>query len=320
MTRIKLKYVNAFRDRHGRLRLYFRRPGHKSVVLKGLPGSAEFMAGYETALSGTMATSPKPIGAGRFNAGTVAALTIAYFNSVSFGNLTEGAKRQRRGLLERFAAEHGDKRVAMLERRHIEQMVAAKLNTPSGAVNFLVAVRSLMKFAVDTGVIQSNPATGVERPKVRTDGHRTWSEDDIAAFENRHAVGTQARLAFVLLLHTVQRVGDVLRLGRQHIRLEKDGSMSVLIRQEKTGTSLVLPIVPELKAVLDAMPPSKSLTFLTTSNGKPYKTRFFTKRFTKWCEEAGLPKGFVPHGLRKAGCRRLIEHGCSTKEVGVEWA
>src|SRR6266516_7278774 len=171
MTRIKLKYVNAFRDRHGRLRLYFRRPGHKSVVLKGLPGSAEFMAGYETALSGTMATSPKPIGAGRFNAGTVAALTIAYFNSVSFGNLTEGAKRQRRDLLERFAAEHGDKRVAMLERRHIEQMVAAKLNTPSGAVNFLVAVRSLMKFAVDT-------ATGVERPKVRTDGHRTWSEDD----------------------------------------------------------------------------------------------------------------------------------------------
>jgi len=93
--------------------------------------------------------------------------------------------------------------------------------------------------------------------------------------------------------------------------------MSVLIRQEKTGTSLVLPIVPELKAVLDAMPPSKSLTFLTTSNGKPYKTRFFTKRFTKWCEEAGLPKGFVPHGLRKAGCRRLIEHGCSTKEVAA---
>jgi integrase len=317
MTRIKLKYINSFRDRHGRLRYYFRRPGYKSVALSGLPGSAEFMERYETALSGTMATSPKPIGAGRFKEGTVAALTIAYFNSVSFGNLTEGAKRQRRGLLERFAAEHGDKRVVMLERKHIERIVATKLSTPSGATNFLVAVRSLMKFAVDTEVIQNNPAIGVERPKVRSDGHRTWSEDDIAAFERQHPVGTQARLGFALLLHTVQRLGDVLRIGRQHLRLGKDGSMTIHSRQKKTGTSLVLPVLPELKTVLDALPPSESLTFLTTRSGKPYTTRFFTKRFTKWCEEAGLPKGLVPHGLRKAGCRRLIEHGCSTKEVAA---
>jgi integrase len=117
---------------------------------------------------------------------------------------------------------------------------------------------------------------------------------------------TQARLAFALLLYTVQRVSDVLRLGRQHVRLDKDGSMSILIRQEKTGTSLVLPILPDLKAILDALPPSDNLTFLTTNSGKPYKTRFFTRRFTKWRQEAGLPEGLVPHGLRKAGCRRLI--------------
>jgi integrase len=317
MTRIRLKYINAFRDRHGRLRYYFRRPGYKSVALHGLPGSAEFMDGYENALAGTIATNPKPIGADRFSTGTVDALTIAYFNSVSFGNLTAGAKRQRRGLLERFAAEHGDKRVALLQRKHIEQMIAAKLNTPSGATNFLVAIRSLMKFAVDTGVIQTNPTVGIERPKIRTDGHLTWSEDDIAAYENKHPVGTQARLALALLLHTVQRVSDVLRLGRQHLRQEKDGSLSILIRQEKTGTSLVLPVLPELKAVLDALPPSDNLTFLTTKSGKPYTTRFFTKRFTKWCREAGLPKGLVAHGLRKAGCRRLIEHGCSRKEVAA---
>ncbi len=316
MSRIKLKYINSFRDRHGKLRHYCRRPGHKSVALPGLPGSAEFMAAYETAVSGET-TPPKEIGAGRFKAGTVAALVIAYFNSVSFGNLTEGAKRQRRGLLERFAAEHGDKRVAMLERKHIERMVAAKLHTPSGAINFLVAVRSLMKFAVDTGLIKNNPTIGVERPKIRTAGHRTWSEDDIAAFEARHPVGSRARLAFALLLHTVQRLGDVLRIGRQHLRVGNDGSNSIHLRQEKTGTSLILPVLPELQAVLDALPPSEHLTLLTMKNGKPYKTRFFTKSFTKWCEEAGLPKGLVPHGLRKAGCRRLIEHGCSTKEVAA---
>ena len=46
----KFKGVYAFRDRDGRVRRYFRRPGYKSVSLPGLPGSAEFMAAYQAAL------------------------------------------------------------------------------------------------------------------------------------------------------------------------------------------------------------------------------------------------------------------------------
>ena len=61
MTKLKLKHGNEFRDRHGRVRRYFRRPGCKSVSLPGLPGSAEFMAAYQAALTGT-AQSPKQIG------------------------------------------------------------------------------------------------------------------------------------------------------------------------------------------------------------------------------------------------------------------
>jgi hypothetical protein len=44
MTRLKLKYVNEYRDRHGKLRRYFRRPGARAIPLPGLPGSIEFMA------------------------------------------------------------------------------------------------------------------------------------------------------------------------------------------------------------------------------------------------------------------------------------
>src|SRR5215471_14209541 len=42
-------YVQAFVDRHGRARFYFRRRGYQSVPLPGLPWSPTFMTAYEEA-------------------------------------------------------------------------------------------------------------------------------------------------------------------------------------------------------------------------------------------------------------------------------
>jgi hypothetical protein len=47
-----LAYVKTYRDRHGKVRRYFRRPGFKPIPLPGLPGSAEFMQAYQAALEG----------------------------------------------------------------------------------------------------------------------------------------------------------------------------------------------------------------------------------------------------------------------------
>ena len=46
------KFVQAFKDRNGKPRFYFRRAGFKSVPLPGLPWSPQFMEAYEAALSG----------------------------------------------------------------------------------------------------------------------------------------------------------------------------------------------------------------------------------------------------------------------------
>ena len=52
MTSVRLAYVHEYRDRHGRIRRYFRRRGYKKVMLPGLPGSSEFMEAYRAALGG----------------------------------------------------------------------------------------------------------------------------------------------------------------------------------------------------------------------------------------------------------------------------
>lgn len=57
MARMVLRYVEEFIDRHGKVRRYFRRGGKRVCRLPGLPGSAEFMAAYQTAVDGI--TVPK---------------------------------------------------------------------------------------------------------------------------------------------------------------------------------------------------------------------------------------------------------------------
>src|SRR5262249_2388423 len=110
---------------------------------------------------------------------------------------------------------------------------------------------------------------------------------------------------------TAQRRGDVIRMGRQHIR---DGVLQV--RQAKTGAVLDIPVHPDLQAIIEATP-GEHLTFLTTKTGKPYSGNNFSAQFRVWCNAAMLPGKCSPHGLRKAACRRLAEAGCSANEIAA---
>jgi integrase len=309
MTKIRLPHIHEYRDRHGKVRRYVRLPGRAKVTLSGTPGTEAFMEIYAAALA---SGAPRgEIGATRTKPGTVNAAVISYFNSATFHASAPNTRRIRRSILERWRVEHGDKRIALLLRAHIERMVAAKAGTPATARNFLHTLRALMAHCVIVGLIATDPTQGIKSASIKTDGFRTWDEGDIAAFEARHPIGSRARLALALLLYTAQRRGDVVRLGRQHMR---DGVIS--LRQQKTGAPLALPVHPELAAVLEATP-NDNLTFLTTVAGKPFSPDGFTHWFREMCNEAGLPRGTSAHGLRKAACRRLAEAGCSANVIAA---
>jgi len=94
MTRIKLKYVHEFIDRHGHARFYFRRAS-KRVPLPGLPGSAEFMDAYATALE-QRAPDRTEIGASRIVAGTVGAAVVGYLASGAFQMLAPSTQKRCR--------------------------------------------------------------------------------------------------------------------------------------------------------------------------------------------------------------------------------
>jgi hypothetical protein len=55
-------------------------------------------------------------------------------------------------------------------------------------------------------------------PRNRTDGFIPWTEEHIAAYEARWAIGTRQRVWLDVLLYTGLRRGDAVRVGRQHVR------------------------------------------------------------------------------------------------------
>jgi len=311
MTKILLRYVHEFRDRHGRTRRYFRRPGFKLVPLVGPPGSEEFMAAYQAALAGESAPKIEN-GASKVIPGTIGALVAKYYRSAMFAVLRESTKATYRGIIERFRSEHGHRRVAHLDRERLKRLVESKVETPAAANNLLRILRMLLDFAVDEKMIGFNPAAGVKGIRHKTAGHLPWLAEHIEAFRKHHARGTRARLAMELLYNTAQRRSDVVRMGRQFVQ---DSVLS--FRQQKTGAQVDIPVLPELQEAIEAMS-QHNMTFLVTEAGAPFTPAGFGNWFREVCEEAGLPRGLTAHGLRKAAATRLADAGCSDHEI-MSW-
>jgi|GraSoiStandDraft_41_1057321.scaffolds.fasta_scaffold97980_2 integrase len=300
------KFVHGFIDRHGKPRWYFRRAGFKQVRLPGLPWSPEFMAAHELALAG----QPAPIGAERVRPGTLRALAVSYFASPAFRTTRPSTQYTYRNVIDRLCVQHGDKRVALLQRDHVVKLLAARANTPRTANALRQSLRALMQHAVEIGLRADDPTRDVRKiPTAKGEGYHSWTESEIAQFEHRHPVGSRARLAFALLLYTGQRRSDVVRMGHQHI---KDGG--ICVRQQKTGREVWIPVHEALAPIIaDA---AGNLTFLLTDHGKPYTAAGFGNWFRDQCRAAGL-HGCSAHGLRKAAARRLAEAGCSTHEIAA---
>jgi integrase len=309
MAKIKLKYVNGFsnRDRKSqRVRYYFRRRGMKAIPLPGLPGSEEFMSAYSMALA-TIPDSAE-ISASHTSPGTINALAIDYYRSQAWRDLTADTRKKRWRIIERFRANHGDKRVALLRQEHIEKMLAA-IAKASVKRDWLKAIRGLLRHAVPT-MLKVDPTEGIASIKLpKSKGHHTWTDDEIEQYRAYWPLGTQQRLVMEFALETASRKGEVVRLGPQHVRNGR-------IRIERTHGSedVDIPISPELQAACDAMPKSH-LTYIVTVYGKPRSKYGLGNDFAKWATAAGLPARCRLHGLKKSAMRRLAEAGNTAHEL-----
>ncbi len=307
------KHVSTFRDRHGKAHYRYRRTGFVTYYFKNEPGTDAFLAELRACNDGVSAPAIEA-GANRAAVGTFDDLLSRYYRSPDFLDPGERTRIVYRGTLERWRSRtrkgrrYGEIMVRELQPRHVEAMLAELLPHRTSANMLRKRLSALMKFAMRIGMAGSNPVI-VTRPfKVSGGGFHSWSEEEIAAYERRHAIGTVARLAFDLMIWTGQRGGDARKMGPASVR-----DTRLELTQEKTKVFVSLPIMPGLAESILATP-TVGAFFVVTEFGKQFSVKGFGNKFRQWCDEAGLPNCSA-HGLRKAAARRFAEAGCSNQEI-----
>lgn len=315
--KVKLKFVVRDTDRHGNIRLYYRKDGRK-LRLRGPEGSQVFFEDYNRALLGRLAKTAKPVTSHGIVRGSFRELCIAYFESAAFRSLAPRGQKVRRGILERFCINNDDgkKLYAQMESKHLRVRRDAMMDRPEAANNMLKAVRQVFKYAMKYQDYGHNPAVAVEYLAGNPNGFHAWTMEEISQFEQYHPIGTTARLAMALALYTGQRRADLVTLGPSGMA-NRDGTDWLQFTQVKNQANkpvhMEIPITKQLRDIIDETIVGSD-TFLITEKGKSFTSNGFGNKFRDWCDQAGLNHCAV-HGLRKAAASRLAEMGCTEQEI-----
>lgn len=310
--------VTAVVDRHGTERFRYRRKGMDFYIPH--PSTPEGKEVLEKAEQGIVPRKsrviPKSIGD----------LFERFYNSARFAKGGDAWRKLVRSSLEEFRNEAKDIPVSDFTDGHIETILVRrskqrivdgrKFGGPAAAERLHEQLIRLFDFAQGKlRWIDHNPAREADSPVTRTGGgYHSWTEAEIAQFQKRHPLGTQARLALEIALWTGLRRGDVAKLGPANI---VDGRVTAVAGKTLKGVNVK--VAPDLQAAIDATP--EGATFLRTSFGKRFTDAGLGNWFRDRCNEAGLPHCSI-HGLRKALARRAADLGATQAQIKAlgQWA
>lgn len=302
-------YIHVYKDRHGKERIYFNRPGTQKTALPEPLYSEAFWSAYHKAKDG-VPQCIKSVGASKVVKGTINDLIARYYASAGFTSKAAATQRNYKSVLEPFREKYGDGPVAGIKTKHIDAIIGGVASrSTSAAHNLRKRLLLIFGLAVKWEFREDNPVILADRVQHKTKSYETWSKEDIAKFRAYWKEGTPQRIAMEILLYTGLRRSDAVRLGLQHIQ-----GGHITITAQKTGAKLSIPIHREFLDILDTIP-NKHLTFITTERGAARSEKAFTNWISEAARKAGLPAHRSPHGLRKAACVRLADAGCDAFEI-----
>lgn len=308
MARRLPRYVTVTKTKYKKVLLYFRVDKGPRTRLPDDPNSEEFKEAYRACLIGEPVQKKKIVGVPT----TTRWLVERYMESAAWRNdLSDATRRQRSNILKHVVAESGDTPFAIVQARHIRNRMEKMSDTPAQANNYLKTMVGLFSWAVKNDHVKVNPTIDVDRLKAKTKGFPEWTQEDGEAFRARWPIGTAQRLAFELLLHSGLRRGDVVTLGRQHLK----GNI-LSITTQKTGTTITVEL-PDAVLSIIAATKTGDLHFLVTSFGKPFSVPGFGNWFHAASVKAGVHKN--AHGIRKLAATTAANDGATSSELMAQF-
>lgn len=229
-----------------------------------------------------------------------------------YGDLTERTREETDRHLGIINGEWGKVRVASIERKHCRQLhdrrtEAAGRDHANRTIKWL---RRLLHYAMELGVIRSNPASNMGLKQSR--GRRVrWTRAEVDSFvKTANKLGYPSwGLAIRIAYETSQRPGDVLKLTWH----DYDGE-GFTFRPGKTqdsGTQEIWsPLTAKTNAALKRVKRRSIYVIVGDTQGKPIRQRgHFNKIFRKIKTKAKLRAELQARDLRRTAASEVDEGG-----------
>lgn len=299
--RVRVVGINRYRDRHGKVRVYWRRKGAPGVALDPTLSGVELAAEVDRLEKLYLRPAAK--------AGTLALLIGEY----------KANSNHWRGLGQRTHKDY-ERVFTWLGRAKDEPLIAFTAPIVAGmrdrardeyepkfANQVVTTLKMVFRYGVEHGSARENPATGLEKA---TGGNkrpnRPLSPDEAVTLLSESPKGFLPVLA--LALYCGIRQGDIAALPRNSVKGDWIG-----FEQGKTKRWHEAFMCDELRRVLSRIPAHNATTLLVSSRGTPWDEEGIKSaidRLVTKLEKAGkIGAGVRFHGLRHTGATWLEEAG-----------
>ena len=255
-----------------------------------------------------------PLSSGpKYRSDSLCALDDLFQRSDEFRRLGERSQRDYCYNIKSSLALAGDIRPSVLTKGIILDWHQQQRDErgPAAARNAAVALRRLLSFGVNRDWLPINPALALRLPTPRG-ADRVWTLAERDRFVSQAQTDGWPSMAQAVLLGWClgQRPADLRTLAWSAY----DGR-TIKLRQRKTGRAMAIPVLPELKRLLDTATRTAAEIVVSERTGRPYGESAFQHRFAEIRAAAGLSVDLQFRLLRHTLATALGAAGCTDDQI-----
>lgn len=266
------------------------------------PGTDAFLAAYQRAYASRMAP---PV----VDPGTLGAVITRFKRSGDFTSKAQTTRREYAVYLDMIREEFGDAPLGLFDqpkmRSEIKRWRDTMRKTPRKADFAISVLKRLLSWAVDNGELGINVASKMGRLHRSDHSAEIWTEDDFARLQKHAHIRTVWAVRFAAF--TGLRRGDLV-----NVTYEADRGSYLDWTTSKTKARVIVPILPETRAIMDAMPETSG-PIIRGARGEPLTVAGFSANVGKAKRRAKVAKRI--HDLRGTAATRYALAGLDDREI-----
>lgn len=254
----------------------------------------------------------------RLGGRTVAAMVDEFLDSAEFKTRKPRTRDDYRKWGLRFAVEFAEDPAKLFEwpesRGELLRWRDRWAHSPKQADMAVTTAVIILNWARDRSIVTHHNCDRIA--KLYEGGDRAeiiWPPAEVEKFQAMAPRWVWRALSSAL--ETGLRPGDLVRLGRSHIKQTPKGRR-IQIRTNKTGRVASIPVTPAMAEIIDETPADR-LVILVGDRGKPLTERGIASAVDYWQKKAGVPEDLRLYDCRGTAVTKLMMAGGDLKELAT---